>query len=215
MPTKKYSEYPKLIINSILNPNKTGLFEYRDYDHYKEVQIEGNLKKIDSCFVKEDNVKFLSDFLKKEISNLNFGICHGSRKGKEQEWFRKYLDIDVIGTEISPTATKFPNTIKWDFHDVKDEWVNNVDFIYSNSFDHSYKPKECLDSWMSCIKKSGLLILEWTNEHAESNELDPFGSTLKGYLKLAEKKYKIKQILKSPSNRLWRGRKDYFVVVSH
>jgi hypothetical protein len=192
---------------------KKGLFKYKDYEQYKKIQIEGNIKKINNCFVDENNIKFLSHYLKKNINNPKFGICHGTRQGKEQEWFRKYLGIEVIGTEISPTATKFPNTIQWDFHDVKKEWINNVDFIYSNSFDHSYKPKECLDAWMSCINKRGILILEWTNAHIEMNKLDPFGADLNDYKKLILNKYTIKEILKAPTNRFWRFKKTYFIII--
>ena len=50
-------------------------------------------------------------------------------------------DVKVIGTEIASDAeNRFPNTIEWDFHNVKDEWLNNVDFIYSNSFDQQIVP---------------------------------------------------------------------------
>ena len=215
MKINQYLKYIKTIITTFLSPKKTGLYKYKNYDHYKKVQIEGNIRKINNCWVNEDNIKFLSDFLKKEIPNLKFGICHGTRRGLEQKWFNKYLGIKVIGTEISHTATRFPNTIQWDFHDVKDEWIHNTDFIYSNSFDHSYKPKECLDAWMSCLKKNGLLILEWTTGHIKFNELDPFGETLDGYKKLTAKKYTVKQVLKSPNNHFWKLHKTYFVIISH
>ena len=36
----------------------------------------------------------------------------------------------MIDTEISETAEQFPNTIQWDFHKVKPEWLSSVDFIY-------------------------------------------------------------------------------------
>ena len=42
------------------------------------------------------------------------------KNGNEQACFSKYLNCDVIGTEISDTATDFPNTISLDFHDMKD-----------------------------------------------------------------------------------------------
>ena len=199
----------------IFHTKKTGLYRYKNYSHYKKVQVEGNIKKINQSWVVEKNIKYLSSFLKNEVPNLKFGICHGTRRGKEQEWFSKYLSINVIGTEISPTATQFPNTIQWDFHDVKPEWINNIDFIYSNSFDHSYKPKECLDAWMSCIKKSGMLILEWTTGHIGVDELDPFGATLDAYKILITEKYKIKKILKAPSNRLWKLHNRYYFIISH
>lgn len=108
-----------------------------DYEKYRAIQQKGNKIKLDYVAVIEDNIRFLSDYLEQSLSGIGFGLCHGTRRGKEQEWFRKYLGCDVIGTEISETAHQFPHTIRWDFHDTKDEWLNSVDFIYSNSLDHS------------------------------------------------------------------------------
>ena len=111
------------------------LYKYKNYDEYKKIQEEGNIQKIKCCWVLENNIKILSNYLTKYIEDIKFGICHGTRRGKEQEWFKKYLnikDLKIVGTEISKTATLFPDTIQWDFHDVKEEWINNADFIYSN-----------------------------------------------------------------------------------
>ena len=70
--------------------------------------------------------------------------CHGTRQGFEQKWFSKNLECKVIGTEISDNANDYKNTIEWDFHNVKKEWIGSVDFIYSNALDHSYDPNKCL-----------------------------------------------------------------------
>ena len=152
------------------------------YEKYKKIQEKGNKEKIDKIFEIEDNIKMLSDYLMKNISDIKFGLCHGTRRGKEQEWFRKYLKAEVIGTEISETANKFPYTIEWDFHKVKDEWIEKVDFIYSNSLDHSYDPKHCLKQWFRCLRKGGICIICFTTFHTPqySNELDPSGFTKKG-----------------------------------
>jgi hypothetical protein len=163
----------------------------------------------------EENIEYLSRYLKKEVKHLQFGICHGTRQGKEQTWFRKYLGIEVIGTEISPTAKDFPHTIEWDFHEVKPEWVNRTDFIYSNSFDHSYQPEQCLDAWMSCVHKDGLCILEWTTSHVEADELDPFGATLAGIKKLIKRKYRVHAVLKAPQKNPLSSTQPVFVVISH
>lgn len=210
----KFRNLFKLIFNI---HGKTGLYEYKNYDEYKQTQIEGNRQKLGQVWAAEENIKFLSEYLKSKIPEITFGICHGTRRGKEQEWFSKYLGVDnIIGTEISPTALEFPKTIQWDFHEVKNEWLDNVDFIYSNSFDHSYKPKECLDAWMSCVKKSsGLCIIEWTNGHIEHNKLDPFGGTMEDYKKLAGERYRIEAILPAPTNSLLKPRKTYFFVIAH
>ncbi len=160
------------------------LYQYRksdgafDYEKYKQTQISGNKRKIDNVWVLEENIAFLASYLNETLSGIAFGLCHGTRRGKEQEWFRKYLSCNVIGTEISDTAEQFPNTIQWDFHKVKSEWIDAVDFIYSNSFDHSYDPKNCLKAWMSCVKKGGVCIIEHTSGHEHATELDPFGADI-------------------------------------
>jgi hypothetical protein len=147
-----------------------------DYEQYRRIQTEGNKRKIDWVWVVEDNIAFLADYIKRVAGTPHFGICHGTRRGKEQEWFRKYCGCEVIGTEISETATQFPHTIQWDFHETKPEWIGATDFIYSNSFDHSYDPPRCLEAWMSCIRPGGLCILERSSDDAGEalSALDPF-----------------------------------------
>lgn len=151
-----------------------------DYKQYRRIQEDGNKRKLDWVAVLEPNIEFLSNYIIARMPDPKFGICHGTRRGKEQEWFRKYLGCKVIGTEISETATQFPHTIQWDFHEVKPEWLDAVDFIYSNSFDHTYDPEKCLSAWMSCLKKGGLCLLEYSsaNEPLGANMLDPFGADL-------------------------------------
>lgn len=152
-----------------------------DLEAYRRIQTEGNKRKIDSVWVIEENIAYLSHYLKQRLGDLRFGLCHGTRRGLEQSWFRKYLEgCEVIGTEISDTATQFPHTIQWDFHEVKDEWIGAVDFIYSNSFDHSYDPEKCLNAWMSCVRQNGLCILEHSFLHGPpgASQLDPFGADL-------------------------------------
>lgn len=147
-----------------------------DYERYRRIQISGNKRKLDHVWVREENIALLADYIRRKMGKVTFGICHGTRRGREQEWFRKYLDCEVIGTDISDTAREFPSSIQWDFHDTKPEWIDAVDFIYSNSFDHSYDPEKCLNAWMSCIKRSGLCILEHSSGHERSTRLDPFGA---------------------------------------
>ena len=120
----------------------------------------------------------------------------------------------VIGTEISETAAQFENTIQWDFHDVKPEWLASVDFIYSNSFDHSFDPGKCLSAWMSCLKPGGICLLEHTNAHGPRsvNELDPFGAELAIMPYLVATwgagRFAVTDILKAPS-----GASTFFLCV--
>ena len=183
-------------------PQEFSLYQYDSHEEYKNAQAEGNKRKISSVWALEKNIKHLSKILKKR--EPKFGICHGTRRGVEQSWFRKYLGCEVIGTEISDTAEQFPHTIEWDFHEVKPEWLGNVDFIYSNSFDHSYDPEKCLNAWMSCLSSNGVCILEHTSLHSEDgvSRTDPFGASLEVMPELIEKwgagKYRVADIKKTP-----------------
>ena len=186
------------------------LFEYLDdegkfdYESYRSTQIEGNHQKINNVWVIRENIDFLSDYLKKNLQTISSGICHGTRRGYEQLWFRENLGCDVIGTEISDTATQFPYTIQWDFHDIKPEWLEAFDFIYSNSLDHSYKPEICIQNWMRCLKKHGICIIEHTSLHSPegATKLDPFGATIEymPYLisQWGRRSFGIYEILEAP-----------------
>ncbi len=152
-----------------------------DYGRYREVQEQGNQAKIQKTWVLEENIVFLSQYLKRELRDPQFGICHGTRRGNEQLWFREQLSCEVIGTEISATANEFPHTVQWDFHQENPEWTGKADFIYSNSLDHSYDPETCLKTWMRTLKPGGLCILEHSNLHGAEKvtERDPFGVSVK------------------------------------
>lgn len=225
---RKIFNFSKKVISAKINTSK-GLRQKKylkseefDYDGYKKLQTEGNYEKITQIFENEENIKILSDYLKSNLNDIQFGLCHGTRRGEEQKWFRKYLKINVLGTEISDTATEFPNTIQWDFHKIKDEWVGSVDFIYSNALDHSYDAKFCLLQWFKCLKKSGICIINCTTTHSPYHvtELDPFGFTIEGLRKLINEiastsNVKIEAILdgkidpsKKKFNKFWK----YFII---
>lgn len=161
----------------LFNYNNNGTF---DYNQYKKIQEEGNKRKINSSWVREEEIAFLSKKLKECNPNPTFGICHGTRRGYEQKWFSEYLGCDTIGTEISETAKDFPNTIQWDFHEVNPEWEKKADFVYSNSFDHSYDPAKALNAWLNSLKDTGVCIIEHSQFHLPeaANELDPFGARI-------------------------------------
>ncbi|MGK7866804.1 hypothetical protein [Falsiroseomonas sp. E2-1-a20] len=160
-------------LHSYLTPD--GKF---DYEKYRAVQEAGNRRKLHAHWVHRETIGFLSNWLREHIDPLRFGLCHGTRRGYEQVWMREQLGIEVIGTEISPTAKDFPHTIQWDFHDTKPEWLESVDFIYSNSYDHSYDPEKCFTAWASCLRVGGVMLLEHTDQNAPKavTELDPFGA---------------------------------------
>lgn len=200
------------------------LYQYDSYESYKVAQIEANKRKLKNSWVVPEVIQLLSDYIYNTLSiTPNLILCHGTRRGLEQQYFlnefkKFHINPTVIGTEISPTAHDFPNTIEWDFHNVKDEWINNVDVVYSNSFDHSYKPEECLDTWMSCVKKDGVCIIEYCkNADTKSHSVDPFGATLSEYISMIEKKYIILDILNNdelPEKTNHSGKLE-FIVIKH
>jgi hypothetical protein len=151
-----------------------------DAERYRRVQQQGNEGKIHKTWVIEGNIEFLAGYLRQTLGEVRFGICHGTRRGNEQKWFRQYLGCDVIGTEISESAREFPHTIQWDFHDENPEWLGKADFVYSNSFDHTHDPDACLNTWVRSLRPGGLCILEHSSFHApdRASEMDPFGVEL-------------------------------------
>ena len=187
----KFSSYLKNLINKILykigyrlsKANNTGelikIHRYKNYEEYKQTQIYFNKQKIDKVWADKDTLKIISDFLKQNIeSNAIKGLCHGSRNGFEQNFFNKEISgAKVIGTDISETAKDFKDSFIHDFHEEKKDWINNFDFVYSNSLDQSYDPKKALKTWLNQIKKERFIIIEHSDQHGvvASGKMDPFG----------------------------------------
>jgi hypothetical protein len=152
-----------------------------DHQRYVEVQTAGNRRKLDMVWVQRENIELLARYVEARIPNPGFGLCHGTRRGLEQRWFAECLPgASVLGTEISDTASQFPDTLQWDFHEVKEEWLGRAAFVYSNSFDHAYDPEKALRGWMRCLVPGGLCLIEHSSRHgpAGASELDPFGAEL-------------------------------------
>jgi hypothetical protein len=156
-----------------------------DYERYRAVQTAGNRRKLAAQWVDEDTIRYLAQFISAAVPGATFGICHGTRRGNEQLWFAKYLGgCKILGTEISDTAGDFPNTVQWDFHEPKPEWVGAANFVYSNSWDHSYDPPRMFKTWLEQLAPSGVLVLEHTQQHQDVTELDPFGAQLPELIQL-------------------------------
>jgi hypothetical protein len=157
--------------------NRVSFYDYTDesgkfdYDLYKSIQQEGNKRKIECNWADKENISYLCDI----IRYASFGICHGTRRGLEQKWFSETLGCDVIGTEISDTASDFPRTIQWDFHVDNPDWHRKADFVYSNSLDHAYDPATALRNWMKCLNHRGVCIVEHSSMDEKNSALDPFG----------------------------------------
>jgi hypothetical protein len=163
--------------------NNTGelvrIYKYKDYNEYKDTQIYYNKQKINKIWADEVTLEKIITFLKENIKSEKIkGICHGSRNGFEQNFFNESKkDFEVIGTDISETAKDYKNSFVHDFHDEKKEWINNFDFVYSNSLDQSFDPKKALNMWLNQIKENGYIIIEHSDQHGvvSSGKMDPFG----------------------------------------
>lgn len=163
--------------------NNTGelvkIYKYKNYDEYKDTQIYYNKKKIEHVWADKKTLEKIRDFLIENTSGgIIKGICHGSRNGFEQNFFNENKDrFYVIGTDISDTAENYKNSVMHDYHEEKKEWLNNFDFVYSNSLDQSFDPRKALKTWLNQLKKNGFIIIEHTDQHGviASGKMDPFG----------------------------------------
>ena len=88
-------------------------------------------------------------------------------------------------------------------HEIKDEWVDKCDVIYSNSFDHTYDPIYCLNQWSKCLKPTGIIVLQFAeNGHFIKNLIDikkyspgdPFNAPLEVYKTICEDHTNLKII---------------------
>ncbi|MGB0497760.1 MAG: hypothetical protein ACPGID_05430 [Rubricella sp.] len=156
---------------------KDGVF---DYALYREVQELANRRKLNRQWVTEAHVAALGGYLRGLRRGIRRGICHGTRRGNEQRWFMDHIGRDsaVIGTEISDTAADFPDTVQWDFHDRREDWVGAFDFVYSNSWDHAYDPALAFSRWVESLRPGGVMLLDCSADHGPDavDMIDAFGA---------------------------------------
>lgn len=199
------------------------IYDYKSYEEYVEAQVEGNRRKIKNSYVDPVSLTYVMEQLHTRYSLAPKQVlCHGTRRGLEQAYikdaFAKHnIESSVLGTEISPTATDYPYTIQWDFHQTKPEWIGSIDLIYSNSFDHSYKPIECLDTWMSCLSEDGLCVIEYSGDcDTKSGKIDPFAASLEDYEDFITKKYVIVDVITNEGmqdkGETHRGLRHYIII---
>lgn len=161
------------------------LNRFTDYETYRKLQQEGNERKLGLVYAREANIAHIAQYAENRLGSVTSVLCHGTRNGTELRWFQSSLGghVRVLGTEISSTANRFPDTIQWDFHDMKPEWEGAWDVIYTNSWDHAFDPEKAISTWLDCLTpNNGLLFLEHSKNHepTAANDLDPFGATLEG-----------------------------------
>lgn len=155
------------------------LHEYDSYEQYKEVQVRYNIEKIDNVWADKATLDRVANLLTERFTKRPIvGLCHGTRNGFEQNYLRNLSKkIEATGTDISYTASNYENSVQWDFHDEKDEWKDVFDFVYTNSLDQSWKPKQAVLTWLGQLSEDGVLIIEHTELHGPkgASEMDPFG----------------------------------------
>jgi hypothetical protein len=165
------------------------------HEEYVKSQTETNKRKLNSIWVTNDEIDKIVGYMNNFSIDVNNGVCHGVRNGYEVTKFNEAFNNNIFGTEISDTATQFENVIEWDFHEIKDEWVNHFDFIYSNSIDHSYNFTRCLAQWMKTLKTTGRCFLEWNDDiEAPHNISDCFGISKEGLIELVNAKYEVESV---------------------
>ena len=161
------------------------IYEYKDYDEYVSYQTEANKHKIKNVYVHTNTIKTIVND-KKNADNI---ICHGTRNGAEQKYFKHFFpQAYIVGTEISETASQFKMTVQHDFTIQKNEWIDKFDIVYSNSFDHSIDPVATLTTWRDQLNVNGRLYVE----HSE----DPRINKSRAWDPLAISKKEIKEIMK-------------------
>ncbi len=165
----------------VMKEHQTELVYQHDYaggyKQYRDIQIHHNKRKLDNVWADDTTLSVIAKDVRENRLGTN-GICHGARNGYEVEWFRRQLSGDVVGTDISDTASQFPHMHVWDFHDENPEWEGKFDFVYTNSLDQAMEPKRALQSWAKQLSPRGRIYIEHTMGHSAqgAGEMDPFGA---------------------------------------
>ncbi|WP_291209036.1 class I SAM-dependent methyltransferase [Hyphomonas sp.] len=152
-----------------------------DYEAYRRVQSEGNRLKLQHVFTNGRMIRQIARHARRRVSGgVHSVLCHGSRNGAELRWFaEQFPNAEVLGTDIAETASQFPNTIQWDFHDIRDDWRGKWNVVYTNSWDHAMEPERAFRAWAESLAPGGILYLEHGSGHDVdgTNALDLFGAS--------------------------------------
>lgn len=139
------------------------IYEYPGgYEDYVAAQVEANARKLDVVWVTRQSIDAVCAHRGASVSAI---LCHGTRNGAEQQLFKeRYPLAEVIGTEIAPTASRFPMTIQWDMQACRPGWIGKFDIVYSNAIDHAIYPAQTLRTWLEQLSAGGVLYID----HAEN-----------------------------------------------
>ena len=147
------------------------------YAEYRDTQIKHNKRKLNNVWADTTTLSEIVGDLRSNGLGAT-GICHGARNGFEVTWLREHLGGDIIGTDISETATEFPHMYIWDFHEDNPDWLGRFDFVYTNSLDQAMEPARALNAWAKQITPRGRIYVEHTMAHSAqgASAMDPFGA---------------------------------------
>lgn len=152
------------------------IYEHKTYEEYVEWQTKVNKIKLNWVYARDHALKTICDHKK----TADFIICHGTRNGAEQRYFKNYFsNAYVIGTEISETANQFEMTIQHDFTFPVEDWIGKADIVYSNSFDHSMNPEKTIQTWRDQLKPSGTIYIEYNEGQSVCEPADCLEATQK------------------------------------
>jgi len=188
--------------------------KHASYEEYKAKQTEVNKIKLQNIWVVPSNMKDIKNHCDKQGISVENIICHGTRNGAEIQFFNEvYPDAGIMGTEISDTATQFPNTIQWDFHDENLDWVGEFDIVYTNSWDHAYDFEKALGNWMKTLTENGRLFLDWNDDTSKAfSEADCCGCSKEELIELLNKNYEVETDFKIDNRH---GKTAYMVVIKN
>lgn len=148
------------------------------YEEYVAAQTAANRRKIDQVWADEGTLSAIARHATAEGRRPARGICHGARNGWEVAALARLTGARVIGTDISDTATRFPDMVVWDFHNENPDWEGAFDFVYTNSLDQAMEPDRALAAWARQLAPGGRIYIEHTMGHApgSASSMDPFGA---------------------------------------
>jgi len=83
------------------------LHQYSSYEEYRATQVFHNKRKVEKVWADESTLDLVVDRVVEEFGRKRrlFALCHGSRNGFEQNYISTRLDVEILGTDISDTAT--------------------------------------------------------------------------------------------------------------
>jgi hypothetical protein len=151
------------------------IYKYKNYDEYMYNQVEANHQKAHMIFVDKKSINAIYGDLKKQKNPIKNILCHGTRGGAEQRFFKQYYpEAKIIGTEVGYDHA--PMTVKWDFNKENILWKGKMDLVYSNSIDHAFNPYDTLSVWKDQLAPKGKLYLEISTK-LNSRKWDPVEMT--------------------------------------